>query len=92
VRGHLGSAIDREECLYGDRPRSPREHRFWFFFGYCFTQVYAAPSRAACEQKNEPDTFFFRNQATGYDCSCDMGFVFDGITCSDLIFANGFDE
>ena len=30
--------------------------------------------------------------ATGYDCSCDVGFVFDGITCSDLIFADGFDE
>ena len=29
--------------------------------------------------------------ATGYDCSCDAGFVFDGTTCSDRIFADGFD-
>lgn len=29
--------------------------------------------------------------ATGYDCSCDAGFVFDGITCSDRIFADAFD-
>ena len=29
--------------------------------------------------------------ATGYDCSCNTGFVFNGTTCSDLIFADGFD-
>jgi hypothetical protein len=29
--------------------------------------------------------------AIGYDCSCNPGFVFDGLTCSDLIFADGFD-
>jgi hypothetical protein len=30
--------------------------------------------------------------ATGYDCSCNTGFVFDGTACSDLIFADGFGE
>lgn len=29
--------------------------------------------------------------ATGYDCSCDAGFVFNGIACSDVIFADGFE-
>ena len=29
--------------------------------------------------------------ASGYDCSCSAGFVFDGTSCSDLIFADGFD-
>jgi len=28
---------------------------------------------------------------TGYDCSCDAGFVFDGITCTDRFFADRFE-
>ena len=30
--------------------------------------------------------------ATGYDCTCDAGFVFDGMTCSDRIFADDFED
>lgn len=29
--------------------------------------------------------------ATGYDCTCDAGFVFDGMTCTDRIFADNFE-
>jgi hypothetical protein len=29
--------------------------------------------------------------ASGYDCSCDAGFVFNGVACSDVIFADGFE-
>ena len=29
--------------------------------------------------------------ATGYDCTCDAGFVFNGVACSDVIFADGFE-
>jgi hypothetical protein len=40
-------------------------------------------SGAACTDHVAP--------ATGYDCTCDVGFVFDGMTCTDRIFADNFE-
>lgn len=70
----------------------------------CNNPAYAGSGSMACTDRNEclPNHCIDKGDAgavctdhvapaTGYDCGCDSGFMFDGVACSDVIFADGFE-